>query len=141
MEIELKERKQRFEIKTVAETSGLYFLYSKKGELLYIGQSTNVRARLYSHFSGMSHLKHIKDMICYFSVLYAKKEELTALERDFIFNNQPKYNKDFIKPTGVHKGIYFDKDIAHFLDNVQHGNKSEIVNKVMRQFLTENDLL
>ena len=41
----------------------------------------------------------------------------------------------------IYKGIYFDKDLAHFLDNVQHGNKSEIVNRIMRQYLTENDLL
>ena len=41
----------------------------------------------------------------------------------------------------IYKGIYFDKDIAHFLDNVVHGNKSEIVNKIMRQFLAENELL
>lgn len=41
----------------------------------------------------------------------------------------------------IYKGIYFDKDIAHFLDNVQHGNKSEIVNKIMRQYLIENNLL
>jgi hypothetical protein len=41
----------------------------------------------------------------------------------------------------VYKGIYFDKDIAHFLDNIQHGNKSELVNKIMRQFLNENELL
>lgn len=40
----------------------------------------------------------------------------------------------------IYKGIYFDKDIANFLDNVQHGNKSEIVNKIMRQYLNENDL-
>lgn len=41
----------------------------------------------------------------------------------------------------VYKGIYFDKDIAEFLDNVQHGNKSEIVNKIMRQYLTDNELM
>ena len=41
----------------------------------------------------------------------------------------------------VYKGIYFDKDIAEFLDNVQHGNKSEIVNKIMRQYLIENELM
>ena len=41
----------------------------------------------------------------------------------------------------IYKGIYFDKDLAQFLDNVQHGNKSEIVNRIMRQYLTENDLL
>ena len=55
--------------------------------------------------------------------------------------------KALIKPKSkdddarIYKGIYFDKDIAHFLDNVQHGNKSEIVNKVLRQFLEENGLL
>ena len=41
----------------------------------------------------------------------------------------------------IYKGIYFDKDLAQFLDNVQHGNKSEIVNRIMRQYLTDNDLL
>lgn len=41
----------------------------------------------------------------------------------------------------VYKGIYFDKDIAEFLDNVQHGNKSEIVNKILRQYLIENELM
>jgi hypothetical protein len=41
----------------------------------------------------------------------------------------------------VYKGIYFDQDIAHFLDNVKHGNKSEIVNMIMRQYLNENELL
>jgi hypothetical protein len=41
----------------------------------------------------------------------------------------------------VYKGIYFDKDIAEFLDNVQHGNKSEIVNKILRQYLQDNELM
>jgi hypothetical protein len=55
--------------------------------------------------------------------------------------------KDLIKGKGkddnarVYKGIYFDKDIAHFLDNVQKGNKSEIVNKILRQYLVDNELM
>lgn len=55
--------------------------------------------------------------------------------------------KDLIKGKGkddnarVYKGIYFDKDIANFLDNVQHGNKSEIVNKILRQYLVDNELM
>ena len=48
-------------------------------------------------------------------------------------------NKD--ENARIYKGIYFDKDIAHFLDNVQHGNKSEIVNKIMRQYLMDNELM
>jgi len=41
----------------------------------------------------------------------------------------------------IYKGIYFDKDIATFLDHIQHGNKSEIVNKIMRQYLMDNELM
>jgi hypothetical protein len=44
-------------------------------------------------------------------------------------------------PARVYKGVYFDRDIAEFLDNVQHGNKSELVNKIVRQYLSENDLM
>jgi AraC-like DNA-binding protein len=44
-------------------------------------------------------------------------------------------------PARVYKGVYFDRDIAHFLDNVQHGNKSELINKIVRQYLSENDLM
>lgn len=45
------------------------------------------------------------------------------------------------KSDKVYKGIYFDRDIAVFLDNVKHGSKSELVNKIVRAFLIENDLL
>lgn len=45
------------------------------------------------------------------------------------------------KPTKVYKGIYFDSDIANFLERIQHGNKSELVNKIIRQYLIENDLI
>jgi DNA-binding transcriptional regulator YhcF (GntR family) len=44
-------------------------------------------------------------------------------------------------PEKVYKGVYLDRDIAAFLDNVQHGNRSEIVNRILRQYLTENELL
>jgi transcriptional regulator len=44
-------------------------------------------------------------------------------------------------PTRIYKGIYFDPDIADFLDNIQHGNKSELVNKILRQYLIENGLM
>ena len=37
-----------------------------------------------------------------------------------------------------YKGIYFDDDIADFLDTIKSGNRSELVNKIIRQYLTEN---
>ena len=37
-----------------------------------------------------------------------------------------------------YKGIYFDDDIADFLDTIKSGNRSELVNKIIRQYLVEN---
>ena len=50
-------------------------------------------------------------------------------------------SKDQNEKTRIYKGIYFDPDIAEFLDTVKHGNRSEIVNKIMRQYLNENELM
>jgi hypothetical protein len=41
----------------------------------------------------------------------------------------------------IYKGVYLDKDIAHFLDTIQHGNKSEVINKIIRKYLLDNDLI
>lgn len=45
------------------------------------------------------------------------------------------------KVDRVYRGLYFDRDIANFLDNVPTGNKSEIINKILRSYLKENGLL
>ena len=39
------------------------------------------------------------------------------------------------------KGFYLDEDIANLLDGIKHGNKSELVNKIIRQYLIDNDLI
>lgn len=45
------------------------------------------------------------------------------------------------KDEKLQRNFYADKDIAHFLDNIPHGNKSELINKIIRQYLIENDLI
>jgi hypothetical protein len=45
------------------------------------------------------------------------------------------------KVDRLYKGMYLDNDIANFLDNVPNGNKSDIVNKIMRAYLIENGFL
>ncbi len=40
-----------------------------------------------------------------------------------------------------YRGIYFDSDIDNFLNSVKHGNKSEIVNTIIRAYLVENKLI
>jgi metal-responsive CopG/Arc/MetJ family transcriptional regulator len=41
----------------------------------------------------------------------------------------------------VYKGVYLDPDIALFLDKVKHGRRSDLVNLILRAYLTENGLL
>ncbi|MFP3728951.1 GIY-YIG nuclease family protein, partial [Priestia filamentosa] len=38
--------------KNVKKKSGVYKIYNKDGKLMYVGQSTNLRRRLYEHFKG-----------------------------------------------------------------------------------------
>ena len=45
------------------------------------------------------------------------------------------------KPVKRFKGFYLDEDIANILDRIKHGNKSDLVNKIIRQYLMDNDLL
>jgi hypothetical protein len=66
----------------------------------------------------------------------SKKDDKTVSEIKALIQGKKKDEN-----ARVYKGIYFDKDIAEFLDHVQHGNKSEIVNKILRQYLVENELM
>ena len=135
-------QKELSEIKTIKEISGIYFLYDRNKELLYIGQSKNLRTRLHSHFNGTSHLKDKKNAIHSFSVLYAKIEELTELEKNFILKYQPKINQQFINPSdGEYHGVWLDVDIANFIDRIPKGRRSRIINKILRKYLTDNELL
>lgn len=45
------------------------------------------------------------------------------------------------KDDKLQRNFYADRDIALFLDNIPHGNKSELINKIIRQYLIENDLI
>lgn len=38
--------------KNVKKRAGVYKIYNKEGKLMYIGQSKNLRRRLYEHFTG-----------------------------------------------------------------------------------------
>lgn len=45
------------------------------------------------------------------------------------------------KKERVYKGYYFDKDIIEVIDNVKHGNKSDLVNEMIRLVLKDRGLL
>ncbi|NNU94691.1 hypothetical protein ETC01_16330 [Geobacillus sp. NFOSA3] len=71
---------------------GIYFIYNKKKELLYIGQSNNLRVRLQTHFNGNSHV-HNSNEFYYFK--YHEVQDI--FERDiyetyYIAKFCPKHN-------------------------------------------------
>jgi uncharacterized membrane protein YheB (UPF0754 family) len=45
------------------------------------------------------------------------------------------------KPAKRFKGFYLDEDVANAIDNIKAGNKSDVVSKIIRTYLKENNLL
>jgi len=41
----------------------------------------------------------------------------------------------------VYRGFYWDNDIINFLDNVKHGNKSDLMNEIVRNVLIAKGLI
>lgn len=41
----------------------------------------------------------------------------------------------------IYRGFYWDRDIIHFLDNVKHGNKSDLMNEIVRTVLKAKGLI
>lgn len=83
------------ELKDIKQKSGLYLLYSNEDELLYIGKSINLKARLIRHFKGGSnvedYIKEFKKIDCY----YIDDElDLDLCETYLINTLHPKYNKN-----------------------------------------------
>ncbi len=46
-------------VKNLPEEPGVYYMYNKEGDLVYIGKSRNIRSRVISHFSNKSTSKAI----------------------------------------------------------------------------------
>lgn len=49
--------------------------------------------------------------------------------------------KQRTKSDRQYRGLYLDPDIVTFPDHVPNGNKSDIVNKILRKYLRENGFL
>ncbi len=105
-----------FEMSKELHRSGIYFLYSKRKKLVYIGKSVNLRNRLSNHYYHFESFKgHIKSGVNswniqakpfeYFRYCFVSTIELKSYERFFIKNCNPIYNGN---------GIYFIGDFKNF---------------------------
>lgn len=71
----------------VSTVSGIYFLIDEKGEVVYVGQSINVHARIAQHESD-SHKVFSRA-----KVIPCRKDELRTLEMRYIAEHRPRYNR------------------------------------------------
>ena len=79
----------------VKEKRGIYFLYDRD-ELVYIGQSIHMKARIYK-----DHIKSDKIFDSYRYIEVDKNTELDRLELLYILEYNPRYNKN-----SLGKGTY-----------------------------------
>ena len=84
-------------LETVPHTSGVYLLYGKDDELLYVGKSVNIYKRLLSHFSNANHNTREHEI---WNNTYYVETQITAsemgallLELHLIKTKQPHYNR------------------------------------------------
>lgn len=68
------------------------------------------------------------------SITKSKKKRLDAIDK-LLLENEDDSNKR------VYRGFYWDKDIIDFVDNIKHGNKSDLLNEIVRAVLTSKGLL
>ncbi len=66
--------------------SGIYFIFDYDNQLIYIGKSINVHARIISH-----EIK--KESINYYNIIEIKECHLDEMEKYYIHKYNPKYNK------------------------------------------------
>lgn len=82
-------------IDSLINKSGVYFLINDENEVVYVGQSENLMARIGSHSSSRA----MRSQFSRVAVLPVKKEQLLCTEGRFIQSLQPRLNKaGIIKP-------------------------------------------
>ncbi|MCX7878111.1 MAG: exonuclease domain-containing protein [Ignavibacteria bacterium] len=90
-------RKLRFDIRSVPECSGVYFMHDRRGGIVYIGKAKNLRDRLSSYFyHNLSHSYKIRKLLrsVYKITWEVTNSELSALiyESKLIKKHKPRFN-------------------------------------------------
>jgi len=109
------------------ESTGVYYFYNEKNDLIYIGKSNNIRARVLSHLSNNKTKRGIEMRNAIFSIDYELTgSELVAFlqESEQIKQNTPLYNRAQ-RRTMEFWGIYFFIDINGYINLTLNRNSDE----------------
>ena len=97
--------------------SGVYFLYDK-GELVYIGQSKNILARIYQHKDK------VFDTFGYLEIEDEKKRN--NKEIDLIMQHSPKYNKSI--PTFYESDVLLINRLKNVINDTVYEEIKSLIN-------------
>jgi len=99
-------------VQELEDEPGVYYFHNAEGDILYIGKSKNVRARVMSHFNKPSTKKAeiLKKRVADISVEYTGSELVALLlEAEEVKKHQPPYNSELKKPN-LKFGIFSSVD-------------------------------
>lgn len=81
--------------KTVKKKSGIYKIYNQDEKLMYVGQTENLRRRLYEHFTGKrkgNFIEKVRFFYVDFEDEFITKSYLDLYETYLIRKLKPRYN-------------------------------------------------
>lgn len=120
----------KYILEDLPSQTGVYYIHDKKGSIIYIGKSRNIRKRVNEHFTG-TNSKSKKIQIEVAAVSYETTgSELIALlkESEAIKKNNPVLNRA-LKSTIFTHGIYQFVDVNGYINlKINNVNKGEAIN-------------
>ncbi|MFN4245288.1 MAG: excinuclease ABC subunit UvrC [Brevinematia bacterium] len=83
-------------LRKIPELPGIYIMYSKTGDVLYIGKSINLKKRVSSYFSSKDHPKKTRELVNKVDkidyIVVNNETEALILEANLIKRYRPRYN-------------------------------------------------
>jgi len=109
----MKKQNITFKLNNLSNSSGIYKLLDKSGNVIYIGKAKNLKKRVSQYFTQSNQNNKIlvlQKKICDFSVIVTKTEtQALLLENDLIKQYKPKYNI-LLKDAKSYPYIYISND-------------------------------
>ncbi len=116
-------------VKDLPEVAGVYYFYSDKNELIYIGKSKNIHSRIIQHFSNNKSKKAIEMKLQIADISYELTgSELIAmlLESDEIKKNKPVFNRTQRRSIFTY-GLYYHIDENGYINfSIEKNNKEAL---------------
>lgn len=104
-------------MESMPSTTGVYYIYSRAGKLIYIGKSKNIRKRINQHFTGTDK-KSLKIQAEVYTITFEETgSELIALlkESEEIKANKPPLNRAHLKDK-FNIALYCEPDSNGYLN-------------------------